>query len=149
MNNDTQSFSKTYRWTAQRVEDYDTIAPEILKAIGRHTTILFDAQMGAGKTTLISALCRALGSADDTGSPTFSIINEYLDAEGHPVYHFDFYRIDDPIELLDLGVEDYFNSGNLCFVEWGERGGSLLPDDAATLKIHINPDDSRTIQLTT
>lgn len=149
MHNTTQSSSATHQWTARCVEDYNVIAPEILKALDGHTTLLFDAQMGAGKTTLISALCRALGSTDDIGSPTFSIINEYLDGSGNSIYHFDFYRIDDPIELLDLGVEDYFNSGNRCFVEWPELGGSLLPDDAAMLKIDINPDDSRTILLTT
>lgn len=120
-------------------------AEKFLSAIGRHRVVAFDGAMGAGKTTFISEVCRILGADDDSGSPTFSIVNEYLDSEGNPIYHFDFYRLDSPEEALDIGVEDYFYSGNLCLIEWPDRLGTLLPEDALIVKISVNPDDSRTI----
>lgn len=137
--------SHIFKYTASTPADLDKTASEILRDLGDTTTVLFDAPMGAGKTTLISALCRALGSTDDVGSPTFSIINEYRDGENNPIYHFDFYRIDDATELLDLGVEDYFYSGSRCFVEWPEKGGSLLPDDAAVVRIRVGERGEREV----
>lgn len=103
-------------------------------------------EMGAGKTTFVSALMRGLGSADDVSSPTFSLVNEYVTGAGEPVYHFDFYRIDSPAEAFDLGYEEYFYSGALCLVEWPERIADLLPDDAMHLYITVLPDGSRTIE---
>ena len=102
--------------------------------------------MGSGKTTFIAELCRQLGADDDFGSPTFSLVNEYEDSKGNPIYHFDLYRIDSPQEALDMGVEEYFNSGNLCLVEWPNRLGSLAPEDARTVIISVNPDGSRSLK---
>ncbi len=112
----------------------------------RATVVAFDGEMGAGKTTLISALCRRLGVADDmTASPTFAIINEYRGSMPEPIYHFDLYRIDSMEEALDLGLDDYFYSGSLCFLEWAERIEPLLPDDTLRVEIRVNSDGSRTL----
>lgn len=112
------------------------------------TVVAFDGEMGAGKTTLISALCRTLGVADDvTASPTFAIINEYKGATPLPIYHFDLYRIESMEEALDLGLDDYFYSGSLCFLEWAERIEPLLPDDTLRVEIKVNSDGSRTLIL--
>ena len=105
----------------------------------------FDAEMGAGKTTFISRVCEILGADDDFGSPTFSIVNEYADAEGNPIYHFDFYRIDSLEEAIDMGAEEYFYSGHPCFIEWPGKIGALLPEDAVKVAITINEDGSRTL----
>lgn len=118
-----------------------------LEALGDRRVVAFDAPMGAGKTTFAAEICRLLGVGDDTGSPTFSILNEYADREGHPVYHFDFYRLDNPAEALDLGVEELFYSGALCLIEWPDRIGTLLPDDAVRVAIRVNGDGSRTISI--
>lgn len=112
------------------------------------TVVAIDGEMGAGKTTLISALCRTLGVADDmTASPTFAIINEYKGAMPLPIYHFDLYRIESMEEALDLGLDDYFYSGSLCFLEWAERIEPLLPDDTLRVEIRVNSDGSRTLIL--
>ena len=90
---------------------------------------------------------RGLGCREEAASPTFSIVNEYLDADGLPVYHFDFYRLESPQEALDIGVEDYFYSGRPCFIEWPERIGQLLPPDAVEVTIEEMPGGSRRITL--
>lgn len=122
-------------------------AREFLAALGDRRIVAFHAPMGAGKTTFISALCRVLGLEDEATSPTFSIINEYHSPAGEKVYHFDFYRIDDLEEAADLGLDDYFCSGNLCLMEWPENVAPLLPDDTLDVEIRINPDSSRTLRL--
>lgn len=123
-------------------------AEEFLRAVRNHKLIAFDAPMGAGKTTFIAEICRQLGVTDDSGSPTFSIINEYEGNDGRPVYHFDFYRIESPEEALDLGVDDYFFSGNLCLMEWAGRIGSLLPEETLTVTISVGDDGSRSLIFT-
>ena len=95
-------------------------ARRLLAIVGNRRVLLFYGAMGAGKTTLINALCRQLGVADTTSSPTFAIVNEYQSTHG-PLYHFDFYRIKSEQEAFDLGYEDYFYSGAYCFVEWATR----------------------------
>ena len=127
------------------LEQMESVAKEFIDSIGDDRIFLFEGEMGAGKTTLISEICKQLGAIDDFGSPTFSLVNEYADASGNPIYHFDFYRIDSPQEALDMGVEEYFDSGNLCLVEWPDRLGALSPGEARTVSILINPDDSRTL----
>ncbi|MCM1029051.1 MAG: tRNA (adenosine(37)-N6)-threonylcarbamoyltransferase complex ATPase subunit type 1 TsaE [Pseudoflavonifractor sp.] len=100
----------------------------------------FDAPMGAGKTTFINALARHLGvEADPTGSPTFAILNEYADARGNPIYHFDLYRLDGPEEVAETGFIDYIDSGHLCLIEWPDRAEGLLVDDE-TVRVTIDPD---------
>ncbi len=122
-------------------------AAEFLGAIGGRTIFAFHGSMGAGKTTFIAEVCRQLGAADDSGSPTFSILNEYLAADGSPIYHFDFYRLESPQEALDLGAEDYLYSGHLCLLEWPDRIGTLLPEDAVDVEIVVNADGSRTLRM--
>lgn len=122
------------------------IADAFIKSIGNDRIFLLDGEMGAGKTTFISEVCRQLGATDDVGSPSFSLVNEYNDSEGNPVYHFDLYRIESPQEALDMGVEEYFDSGNICLVEWPDRLGNLIPEDGRWVKISVNPDESRTIK---
>ncbi len=101
--------------------------------------------MGAGKTTLVSALMREMGSADEVTSPTFALVNDYLTGAGEHIYHFDFYRINSLSEAFDLGYEDYFFSGNICLVEWPEKIEELLPDDTLRLYIDVMPDGGRRI----
>ena len=128
------------------LEELPAAAKEFLATIDDDRIFLFEGEMGSGKTTFIAELCRQLGADDDFGSPTFSLVNEYEDSNGNPIYHFDLYRVDSPQEALDMGVEEYFNSGNLCFVEWPDRLGSLAPEDARTVTISVNPDGSRSLK---
>lgn len=112
--------------------------PEVAARIApylRKGAVLLEGEMGAGKTTLVKSLLRALGSDDTVSSPTFALVNQYRLRDGSPVYHFDFYRIDDPGEAFDMGYEEYFYSGALCLVEWPERVEGLLPADAARIVI--------------
>lgn len=128
----------------------DTL-PEAARAfvdnIGSRRLFAFNGGMGAGKTTFIAEVCRILGADDDFGSPTFSILNEYEDRDGNPIYHFDFYRIEDPNEALDIGVEAYFESGALCLMEWPENIGRLLPEEAVMVSLSVNDDGSRVISM--
>ena len=121
-------------------------AGEFIREIGSRRVFAFNGEMGAGKTTFIAEVCRQLGADDDSGSPTFSIVNEYRDAEGKPIYHFDFYRLESPEEALDMGAEEYFYSGDLCFIEWPDKIGNLLPEDAVEVDILVAPDGSRTVR---
>lgn len=128
------------------VEDVAAAAEKIAAAIRENgdTMVAFYGEMGAGKTTFIRALAVALGAdGDEANSPSFSIINEYEGAEG-TIYHFDLYRLESPQEGLDIGIEDYFDSGNLCLIEWPERIGKLLPEDAARIEIEVGDDASHT-----
>ena len=121
-------------------------ARTFVRAIDQATVFAFYGKMGAGKTTFIKAVCEALGVTDVVNSPTFSIVNEYRsDSTGALVYHFDFYRINKLEEVYDMGYEDYFYSGALCFVEWPELVDELLPGDAVKVQIEEQPDGSRTI----
>ena len=119
-----------------------------LKAIMEsENCIAFYGEMGAGKTTLIKELCRQLGINDATGSPSFSLVNEYVTDEGESVFHFDFYRINDIEEAYDLGYEDYFYSNSLCLIEWPEKVESLLPENHIQLKISIVDDEKRLLEV--
>jgi tRNA threonylcarbamoyladenosine biosynthesis protein TsaE len=126
-------------------EDLDRAAAEFLEKIGDNNLIAFFAPMGAGKTTFTTAICRALGVTDPVGSPTFAIVNEYMRADGEPMYHFDFYRINKLSEAMDIGLEDYLYSGCLCIMEWPENIEELLPEETLMVRITVNPDQSRTL----
>lgn len=115
-----------------------------IEAMGEHTLFAFYGKMGAGKTTFIKALCEALGVEDPVTSPTFALVNEYRSATtGELIYHFDFYRIKKLEEVYDMGYEDYFYSGALCFIEWPELVEDLLPGDAVRVDIVEEADGSR------
>lgn len=127
------------------IQSINEVAKELLANV-KHKTILFYGDMGAGKTTLISSLVKTLGGLDDVSSPTFSIVNEY-EVTNDKVYHFDFYRIDNVTEVLDIGIEDYFYSGHWIFIEWPEKIEEILPIEADISYIKMNKDGSRTLEL--
>ena len=128
------------------LEDLDRAAKEFLEIIGNHTLVAFYAPMGAGKTTFITAVCKALGVQEDAvSSPTFAIVNEYRTAAGIPLFHFDFYRIERLEEALDIGLYDYLDSGCLCLMEWPENIEGLLPEETLKVNICVNPDGSRSV----
>ena len=131
--------------TIQGIEDIDRAAEEFLRKIGDRKLVAFFAPMGAGKTTFTTAICRALGVTDPVGSPTFAIVNEYMRADGEPMYHFDFYRINKLSEAMDIGLDDYLYSGCLCIMEWPDNIEELLPEDTLRVDILVNPDGSRTL----
>ena len=126
------------------IKEIDQIAKELL-GVFSSKIVLFNGEMGAGKTTLISALVRALGGAEEASSPTFSIVNEYKVADDF-VYHFDFYRIKNHYEALDIGVEDYFCSGYWNFIEWPEKIKMLLPKDVTVVNLTIDNENQRRIE---
>ena len=128
------------------LQDLPKIASEIISS-AKNKTLLFYGQMGVGKTTLIKELCKSLGVLDNISSPTFSLVNEYQTANNDKVYHFDFYRIEDEEEAYDIGIEDYFDSKNWCFVEWPENIENLLPLDAVEIHLSLLYDEQRNIQL--
>ena len=128
------------------IETLPQAVAAFLENIGDNRIFLFEGEMGSGKTTFIAEICRQLGALDDFGSPTFSIVNEYQDRKGNPIYHFDFYRLDTPRDVADMGALDYFDSGELCFVEWPDRLGELQPEEAVKVEISVNPDSTRTIK---
>ena len=112
------------------LEHINDAAREFVDVMGGNKVFAFYGKMGAGKTTFIKAVCEVLGVTDVINSPTFAIVNEYLDGNEKPIYHFDFYRIKKEEEVYDMGYEDYVYSGNLCFMEWPELIEDLLPEDA-------------------
>ena len=134
--------------TIKDLDHIEDAAREFIKNMGDDTGFAFYGKMGAGKTTFIKALCKLLGVEDEVNSPTFAIINEYRsETTAELIYHFDFYRIKKLEEVYDLGYEDYFYSGALCFIEWPELVEELLPLDAKKVTITENSDGSRTITL--
>ena len=127
------------------LEEIGKAAQEFVAAMGDRKVFAFYGKMGAGKTTFIKAVCEELGVEDVINSPTFAIVNEYVDGKGDPIYHFDFYRIKNQQEVLDIGYEDYVYSGNVCFMEWPELIENLLPDDAVKVTIEEEMDGSRKV----
>ena len=132
-----------------RITSIDKIgeaAKEFVAAMGDRKVFAFYGKMGAGKTTFIKAVCEELGVEDVINSPTFAIVNEYVEGHGEPIYHFDFYRIKNLQEVLDIGYEDYVYSGNLCFMEWPELIESILPEDAVKVIIEEEEDGERKVK---
>jgi len=130
-----------------RITDIDHIreaAREFIEHIGDRRVFAFYGKMGAGKTTFVKAICEELGVEDVITSPTFAIINEYT-TSSNSIYHFDFYRIKKLEEVYDMGYEDYFYSGALCFIEWPELIEEILPDDAVRVSIAEQEDGSRIV----
>lgn len=127
------------------LDNIEAAAKEFVNLMGDDTVFAFYGDMGAGKTTFINALCRVLGVEEDTtNSPSFSIVNEYRsDTTAELIYHFDLYRIENLEEAFDIGIEDYFDSGALCLLEWPERIEDILPYDTVKVEIKINDDDTR------
>lgn len=126
-------------------------AHQFLELMESYTIFAFNGQMGAGKTTFIMSLLRALGVEEDlAGSPSFALINEYRsDTTAELIYHFDLYRLENLDEALEIGVEDYFDSGAVCLIEWPDRIEDIMPDDTVTVDLTVNDDDSRTMTVVT
>lgn len=127
--------------------EIDAVAKELLPQINSNV-VLLNGEMGAGKTTLIKAICKALKCPDVVSSPTFSLINEYRTFDDQPLYHFDCYRIENEEEAYDFGAEEYLYSGNLCLIEWSENIHSLLPENCATVTLEKIDSTNRKITLT-
>jgi tRNA threonylcarbamoyladenosine biosynthesis protein TsaE len=128
-----------------QIEGLQDLAQELIKAAGNRKVWCFEGPMGAGKTTLIAALCKALGVAEAVSSPTYGLVNEYKTSQQERILHFDFYRIQSLAEAYDMGAEDYFFSGDWCFIEWPERVEELLPTTVFKIKIGIFESQSRLI----
>jgi tRNA threonylcarbamoyladenosine biosynthesis protein TsaE len=129
-------------------KDLPTIAIQLLENISSKIW-LFYGDMGSGKTTLIKQIIKQLGVDDVVSSPTFSLVNEYSSRKGETLYHFDFYRIKNSIEALDIGIDDYFYADNYCFIEWPEKIENLLPLNAVAIYITVNADGSRNLTFKT
>lgn len=112
----------------------------------KQNVVLFYGHMGAGKTTFIKTFCRELGVRDEVSSPTFSLVNEYQSSDGKPVYHFDFYRLEDVEEAYDMGYEEYVYSTNVCLIEWPQKIDGLLPDEVISFTIE-GVGDTRNIKI--
>ena len=131
-----------------KIDSLDNIkeaAKQFVAAIDQNTVFAFYGKMGAGKTTFTKAVCEELGVTDTVASPTFAIVNEYMRADGDPMYHFDFYRINRLSEAIEIGLYDYLDSGCLCIMEWLENIEELLPEETLKVYFTINPDQSRTL----
>ena len=129
------------------LNDLTTIAKEVI-AKAEHKTLLFRGEMGVGKTTLIKEICNTLGIKDRVSSPTFSLVNEYHTTRNEAVFHFDFYRITNEEEALDMGIEEYLYQNKWCLIEWPENIENLLPLDAVQIHLSVLKNGQRNIQLT-
>ena len=130
----------------ENIENIREAAREFVANIGESTVFAFYGKMGAGKTTFVKAVCEELGVEDVITSPTFAIVNEYRsETSSELIYHFDFYRVKKIEEVYDMGFEDYFYSGALCFIEWPELCEEVLPEDTVKVTIEETPDSSRLI----
>ena len=128
-----------------KLEEINEAAKLFISTIGKDNVFAFYGKMGAGKTTFIKAICEELGVEDVITSPTFAIVNEYTDGKGSPIYHFAFYRIKKLDEVYDMGYADYFDSGNLCFLEWPELIEDLLPENVVKVTIEETEGSCRRI----
>jgi tRNA threonylcarbamoyladenosine biosynthesis protein TsaE len=131
---------------ATSITQLPAIASEILSLAKDYRIFLFYGDMGAGKTTLIKSLCECLGTTETVTSPTFSIVNEYI-GNSNKIYHFDFYRLKNQTEALDMGYEEYFYSDAYCFIEWPEKIPGLLPEHYISVEIKVTGDNSRGINI--
>ncbi len=129
------------------IDELESVAQQII-AQQPARVILFHGEMGVGKTTLIKQVCKTLGVIEATSSPTFSLVNEYETVTNQIVYHFDFYRLKNEMEALDMGADDYFYSGNWCFIEWAEKIPNLIPEEHAIITIELVDDGKRHLTLT-
>ena len=134
----------TYKLQLTNIE---CIARQFVEEQNDGRVFAFYGQMGAGKTTFIAAVCKALGIEEPVNSPTFAIVNEYVADNGETVYHFDCYRLNTIRDALNIGIEEYFASGNICFIEWAENIEELLPADTVRVNIVVEDDGSREVSV--
>lgn len=136
---------KVYR--VKDLSQLDEVAKDVLSVFSSGRVFALEGQMGAGKTTFTKSLCKALDCKDNVCSPTFAIVNVYLSPKSGEIYHFDFYRLEDVSEAVQIGTEEYFYSGSYCFLEWSERVLPLLPEDVITIKIDVVSENERLISV--
>ncbi len=129
------------------LSDLNIVAEKFLRLMKDQKVFAFFGPMGVGKTTFIKALCNELGVVEIVTSPTFALVNEYQTNKGDEIYHFDFYRIEKIEEVYDFGYEDYFFSGNYCFIEWPDKIAEILPENVVFVQMVENEDSSRTINI--
>ncbi|UPT68590.1 MAG: tRNA (adenosine(37)-N6)-threonylcarbamoyltransferase complex ATPase subunit type 1 TsaE [Sphingobacteriales bacterium JAD_PAG50586_3] len=141
-------YSTLGQFVVNEVAELPLPAREIANLSTQYPVICFNGPMGAGKTTLIKEVCKLLDVTDGVSSPTYSLVNEYATQSGKPVYHFDFYRINSLDEAVDMGATEYFDSGNVCLIEWPEKVDTLLPFSVLLVNIDIQ-DNNRIIILST
>ena len=127
--------------------DLPKAAQQLIDFAGNQHIWIFDGEMGAGKTTFITTICHELGVEDEISSPTFSIVNEYQNKKGEQFYHFDFYRLQDEFEAMDIGLEEYLDTGNICFIEWASKVAGLLPDEFLHIHIELISKSERKIHI--
>lgn len=132
------------QYTIHHPDELPDLAQKILDECTDHRVFCLQGDLGAGKTTLVKAICLQLGAGDVVKSPTFALVNEYEGSEGS-IYHFDFYRIKRIEEVFDLGFEEYVDSGDFCFIEWPEIAEPLLPDDTVAIRLETTGVTSRTV----
>ena len=131
----------------KNLEDLDKTAQKVLNWAAESKILFLNGEMGAGKTTFSKALCKELGVLDLVKSPTFSIVNEYQTQKGDALYHFDFYRLNNEEEALDIGIEEYFDSGNYCLIEWASQIPSLIPAKHLCIDFEIGENQERILAL--
>lgn len=130
-------------YTAKKEEELAEAATVLLEEFKNNKVFIFSGPLGSGKTTYIKYICKSLGITAGVSSPTFSLVNEYESSSDIVVYHFDFYRIKDVQEAYDIGYEEYFYSGNYCFIEWPEKIAGLVPKDAVEITIEAKDNNVR------
>lgn len=130
------------------LNDLPFAAKQFIDSLGNRKVVVFNGQMGAGKTTFITAVLKAMGIPDPDGSPTYSIVNTYRSHYFGHVYHLDVYRLNSLEEALGIGVEELLYGGGYCFIEWGEKIADLLPEDAVYVTISVNDDQTRIVSMT-
>ncbi|WP_200976121.1 tRNA (adenosine(37)-N6)-threonylcarbamoyltransferase complex ATPase subunit type 1 TsaE [Echinicola sp. 20G] len=129
------------------ISELPSVAKEVVENCKDVPIWVFKGDMGAGKTTLIKAIAKEFGVGDLVSSPSFSIVNEYLNHEGKTFYHFDFYRIEEQEEVLEIGVDEYFYSGNYCWIEWAEKIPDYLPEEFYLISIEVNEEGFREMRI--
>lgn len=129
------------------LEEIQNVVKEILATPGLKKVITFHAEMGVGKTTIIKEIVKQLGVNDNSSSPTFSLVNEYINSNGETIYHFDLYRLNSEEEAYDMGLDEYFYSGNWCLIEWPEKTPNLIPIDHAAIHMETLSDGKRELNL--
>ena len=136
-----------HTYIVKNQEELISVATDFITRYGEHRIIALYGPMGAGKTTFVKALSRKMGVTDVVNSPSFAIINEYSLPAGRSIYHFDFYRLKSVTEAFDMGYEDYFYSGNYCFVEWPEKVADIMPQHHLKVTIEVLSDTERKIRV--